>query len=256
MHDGIEGQPDVDRVLARALAEAAEGIPVPGPGASWAALRQRLMAQQRRTARRRLLASLTAAAALALAIAVPVLAPDDTAPTAPVTPTPATPALRGEETQALAAHPETPATPTAHPEASTTAGASVAAALAEAARRAPFPVHVPAWLPAGAHLLGVDYREATPDRPVAVVLHLAAADGRTMAIEQEESVAAAGDRNTGARRVDVDGSPAFLIEAANGRKPSLTWSAGGVTYRIRSDWDGETTLRVARSLRPVSPSGP
>lgn len=130
--------------------------------------------------------------------------------------------------------------------------------LEEAAARAPFQVRFPAWLPEDTGVVRVIYRPGTVSGSVAEVeIQLGGPLGKdlylsqTGPIEQFGSGSGFDPETTRASEVEIDGTQAVLLEFLKNDSSSLEWFAGGVHYRISSDWEGETTLRMARSLAAV-----
>ncbi len=126
--------------------------------------------------------------------------------------------------------------------------------LSEAARRAPFPLLAPTYLPPDTLLVRVEVWDAEPFR---VVQHYGGPLGRRMTVEAREvgeaGVTASDSfqlESSAPRVVQVSGAEASLVELADGGV-FLTWQAGSVLVRLRSDWDAAETLRVAESLVPL-----
>lgn len=288
-HEPLQ-EPDRDRVLRWALVEESQRLPIPDPAESWRNLSRQLNFERRRVRRRRL-AAISGAAVLALALLFTVVPPaargwnpwtyarrffvgsnstgmvqfgaqqnvegreppppDDVpgytevAPGVLVEPSPG---------GAPSARPAPSRPPKIGPTIESPPPETVS--LAEAARRAPFPLRFPTWLPEGTKVLRVIYDARGPDGSFAEVqIHLGGSEGRDLHLTQMGPVEGFGsgtmfDRdNTRVREVEIDGVTSILLEFLHDGSSTLEWFAHGVVHRIRSDWDGDTTLRIARSLR-------
>ena len=127
--------------------------------------------------------------------------------------------------------------------------------LEAAAKKAPFEVLFPSWLPANTVVVRVTYQSLGPSGELEI--HFGGPEGRDLWFSQRGPVKQYGsgtgfDRTkTRVRTVELFGSKAVLLDFSQDGSSLLEWFGGGVCYRMRSEWDGDVTLEVARSLKPV-----
>lgn len=124
-----------------------------------------------------------------------------------------------------------------------------------AARKAPFQPLFPAWLPSNTVVLRVTYQPL--GNSAEIQIHFGGPEGKDLWFTQRGPVEQYGsgtgfDRTkTKVREVEIDGSKALVLDFLQDNSSLVEWFNGGVCYRMRSDWDGDVTLRIAGSLKPV-----
>lgn len=275
--------PDLDRILRRSIQEAAERIPLPDHEQTLSRVSGEILRIRRlRSKKRRVAQASTLAACLLLLFALNPTAqgwnPWQTITSFFVTDS-GVGRLQMSSRPSTGEHAHTPPPPDhpvpefrdasqediAHDAIQQTfrvSGSTPASielrTLDDAVERSPFPLRFPSWLPEDTELLWIIYQPDDRDEKSAEVrMRIGGPAGKNLYLTQRGPVRQFAQGmsfhadETRVREVDVNGVKATLIEFQRDKSSSLDWFSEGVLTSLRSDWDGDTTLKIARSMRVV-----
>lgn len=126
--------------------------------------------------------------------------------------------------------------------------------LEQIKKKAPFPVHLPAYIPEGYRLVGHTGEEASGS--LVRITSRYEAEGKFITVEQCGSETPGGDRvfNPGAYKITelkVCGAKGTLVERKKDGWFSLSWNQGNVFYRISGYVSPGGALKMAESMKEI-----